>query len=110
MWADMGFDAPVVASPAPVQQVPAPAPPVQTEPAPTPKAEEPPKKKADALAPGGEWHDARIFTPTLGVMFFKPQELTDSLFLQTDPSIAQALQERPVVAFIVAMCYSKLTA
>merc|ERR1740124_234882 len=44
------------------------------------------------LPPGGEWYDARIFTPTLGVMFFKPQELTDSLFLQTD---------RPVVAFIV---------
>merc|ERR1719223_484861 len=53
------------------------------------------------LPPGGEWFDARIFTPTLGVMFFKPQELTDSLFLNTDRSIVDALNERPVVAFIV---------
>jgi len=53
------------------------------------------------LPPGGEWYDARIFTPTLGVMFFKPQELTDSLFLQTDRSLVQSLDDRPVVAFIV---------
>merc|ERR1711933_361210 len=36
-----------------------------------------------------------------GVMFFKPQELTDSLFLNTDKSIVDGLNERPVVAFIV---------
>jgi len=59
------------------------------------------KKNEDGLPPGGEWYDARIFTPTLGVMFFKPQELTDSLFLNTDRSIVDALGERPVVAFIV---------
>jgi hypothetical protein len=59
------------------------------------------KKGEDGLPPGGEWYDARIFTPTLGVMFFKPQELTDSLFLNTDKSIVDALGERPVVAFIV---------
>lgn len=59
------------------------------------------KKGEDGLPPGGEWYDARIFTPTLGVMFFKPQELTDSLFLNTDRSIVDALGERPVVAFIV---------
>ena len=53
------------------------------------------------LPPGGEWYDARIFTPTLGVMFFKPQELTDSLFLQTDKSLVDTLDDRPVVAFIV---------
>lgn len=53
------------------------------------------------LPSGGEWYDARIFTPTLGVMFFKPQELTDSLFLQTDRSLVQKLDDRPVVAFIV---------
>ena len=53
------------------------------------------------LPPGGEWYDARIFTPTLGVMFFKPQELTDSLFLQTDRSLVNTLDDRPVVAFIV---------
>lgn len=53
------------------------------------------------LPPGGEWYDARIFTPTLGVMFFKPQELTDSLFLQTERSLVEALDDRPVVAFIV---------
>jgi len=53
------------------------------------------------LPPGGEWYDARIFTPTLGVMFFKPQELTDSLFLQTERTLVDALNDRPVVAFIV---------
>ena len=59
------------------------------------------EKKSDDLPPGGEWYDARIFTPTLGVMFFKPQELTDSLFLHTEKSMVDALGERPVVAFIV---------
>lgn len=34
-------------------------------------------------------------------MFFKPQELTDSLFLHTDKSTVDTLGERPVVAFIV---------
>lgn len=57
--------------------------------------------KDGELPPGGEWYDARIFTPTLGVMFFKPQELTDSLFLQTDRALVDALGDRPVVAFIV---------
>jgi len=57
--------------------------------------------KPGELPPGGEWYDARIFTPTLGVMFFKPKELVDSLFLQTDPELVEALEERPVVAFIV---------
>jgi hypothetical protein len=57
--------------------------------------------KEGELPPGGEWYDARIFTPTLGVMFFKPQELTDSLFLQTDRSLVNTLDDRPVVAFIV---------
>lgn len=59
------------------------------------------EKKSDDLPPGGEWYDARIFTPTLGVMFFKPQELTDSLFLHTEKSMVDSLGERPVVAFIV---------
>jgi PDZ domain len=59
------------------------------------------KKGDDGLPAGGEWYDARIFTPTLGVMFFKPQELTDSLFLNTSRDIVDALGERPVVAFIV---------
>jgi len=58
-------------------------------------------RKEGDLPPGGEWYDARIFTPTLGVMFFKPQELTDSLFLNTDRELVNALDERPVVAFIV---------
>jgi len=57
--------------------------------------------KDGELPPGGEWYDARIFTPTLGVMFFKPQELTASLFLQTDKALVDALGDRPVVAFIV---------
>lgn len=60
------------------------------------------KKTGDSGLPaGGEYYDARIFTPTLGVMFFKPQELTDSLFLNTEQSTVDGLVERPVVAFIV---------
>lgn len=59
------------------------------------------KRSSGELPPGGEWYDARIFTPTLGVMFFKPQELTDSLFLHTEKSMVDSLGERPVVAFIV---------
>lgn len=79
LWGDLGFDAP-----------PAGAGAVQEE-----------KKESGDLPPGGEFYDARIFTPTLGVMFFKPQELTDSLFLNTDKNIVDGLNERPVVAFIV---------
>lgn len=60
-----------------------------------------PPRSEGQLPEGGEFFDARIFTPTLGVMFFKPQELKDSLFLQTDPEVVDALEERPVVAFIV---------
>jgi hypothetical protein len=78
LWGDMGFDAPAAGAGA-VQE----------------------KKKEGDLPPGGEFYDARIFTPTLGVMFFKPQELTDSLFLNTDRTIVDGLNERPVVAFIV---------
>ena len=59
------------------------------------------KKSDEGLPEGGEWYDARIFTPTLGVMFFKPQELTDSLFLNTDKELVDSLAQRPVVAFIV---------
>jgi len=80
LWGDLGFDPPA-AAPGPVM--------VHEE------------KKDSDLPPGGEFYDARIFTPTLGVMFFKPQELTDSLFLNTERSIVDALTERPVVAFIV---------
>jgi hypothetical protein len=59
------------------------------------------KRKKGELPSGGEWYDAKIFTPTLGVMFFKPKELLDSLFLQTDKKLVDSLDERPVVAFIV---------
>jgi len=99
MWSSMGFDAPVAAVAAAPATEPAPVPQPKSAPAPAPA--EPPRRKEGGLPPGGEWYDARIFTPTLGVMFFKPQELTDSLFLQTDPTTIEALQERPVVAFIV---------
>ena len=87
-WADMGFDAPT-----PAVEQPEPEEPIRDN-----GAE---RTREPGLPPGGEWYDARIFTPTLGVMFFKPQELTDSLFLQTDKEIVDALEERPVVAFIV---------
>jgi hypothetical protein len=89
LWADMGFDAPV------------PDAAKQPELAPSGGEAEGSSVPSEELPPGGEWYDARIFTPTLGVMFFKPQELTDSLFLQTDKSMVDALEERPVVAFIV---------
>eukprot|EP00934_Nitzschia_sp_Nitz4_P008647 Nitzschia sp. Nitz4//scaffold107_size73032//240//2564//NITZ4_005749-RA/size73032-processed-gene-0.117-mRNA-1//-1//CDS//3329532560//8637//frame0 len=85
LWGDLGFDAPP--SQASVQNSERN---VQEE-----------KKDSGDLPPGGEFYDARIFTPTLGVMFFKPQELTDSLFLNTDRELVDGLGERPVVAFIV---------
>lgn len=90
IWKDMGFDAPVPDAPNPAADEGAIVP-----------AEKSEKHVPGELPPGGEWYDARIFTPTLGVMFFKPQELTDSLFLQTEKSLVDALEERPVVAFIV---------
>jgi len=87
-WSEMGFGS-------------APAAPTDNTPAPTvPNANDDERQEGE-LPPGGEWYDARIFTPTLGVMFFKPQELTDSLFLQTDRSLVDSLDDRPVVAFIV---------
>jgi len=86
LWSDLGFDPP------PATQAIVPA---------NREAPEEEKKDSGDLPPGGEFYDARIFTPTLGVMFFKPQELTDSLFLNTDRSLVDALGERPVVAFIV---------
>jgi hypothetical protein len=70
------------------------------EPAPQPSVPSSQRSKGE-LPPGGEWYDAKIFTPTLGVMFFKPKELVDSLFLQTDKKTVEALDDRPVVAFIV---------
>jgi hypothetical protein len=87
LWGDLGFDPPPEAAPA---SAPSADKSVQEE-----------KKDSGDLPPGGEFYDARIFTPTLGVMFFKPQELTDSLFLNTDRALVDGLNERPVVAFIV---------
>lgn len=84
-------------NPDPATTAPAAAP----TPVPDRKAEEEKKGDDGNLPPGGEFYDARIFTPTLGVMFFKPQELTDSLFLNTDRDLVDSLLERPVVAFIV---------
>jgi len=55
----------------------------------------------EELPPGGKFYEAKIYTPTLGVMFFKPQELTDSLFLQTEKEVVEALGDRPVTAYIV---------
>ena len=95
LWGDLGFDAPPSAG-APPPAASHPEPPVEK-----PERRDHGEKKEDGLPPGGEWYDARIFTPTLGVMFFKPQELTDSLFLNTERSIVDGLGERPVVAFIV---------
>mmetsp|Transcript_15342 Transcript_15342/g.31333 ORF Transcript_15342/g.31333 Transcript_15342/m.31333 type:complete len:763 (+) Transcript_15342:344-2632(+) len=74
---------------------------ITTDPASKSSAPRPKSKKKGDLPPGGEWYDAKIFTPTLGVMFFKPKELVDSLFLQTDKKLVDALDDRPVVAFIV---------
>ena len=94
-WADMGFDPPVPDS---ATKEPQNSNGLFDGPV---AATEPGQKQDGSLPPGGEWYDARIFTPTLGVMFFKPQELTDSLFLNTDREIVDKLDERPVVAFIV---------
>jgi hypothetical protein len=114
-WADMGFGSPVADAPKQPEVGPSggaakkfsvPSGPVadapkQPEAGPSGGAAKKFSVPSGKLPPGGKLYDARIFTPTLGVMFFKPQELTDSLFLQTDTSIVDALEERPVVAFIV---------
>ena len=96
-WGSFGKDNPEAA------EAPAVAPAEEEEEAATSKTKvaKEDRKGDEGLPPGGEWYDARIFTPTLGVMFFKPQELTDSLFLNTDKEVVKALGERPVVAFIV---------
>ncbi len=95
-WADMGFDPPV-----PAASTNNADPSILTDATSAGAQNAMVPHKAGELPPGGEWYDAKIFTPTLGVMFFKPQELTDSLFLQTDKAIVDSLDERPVVAFIV---------
>lgn len=97
-WAEMGFGAPTPA-PAPAAGSVTGGGSLLGDDALVPKNDA--VHKEGELPTGGEWYDARIFTPTLGVMFFKPQELTDSLFLQTDRSLVEALDDRPVVAFIV---------
>jgi len=92
------------APPKPAESSPVPKEPSIAKPADVPVQKEPmptEQRSAGDLPSGGEWYDARIFTPTLGVMFFKPQELIDSLFLNTDRPTVDALDERPVVAFIV---------
>eukprot|EP00815_Leptocylindrus_aporus_P000942 CAMPEP_0116072242 /NCGR_PEP_ID=MMETSP0322-20121206/14364_1 /TAXON_ID=163516 /ORGANISM="Leptocylindrus danicus var. apora, Strain B651" /LENGTH=519 /DNA_ID=CAMNT_0003560955 /DNA_START=358 /DNA_END=1917 /DNA_ORIENTATION=- len=53
------------------------------------------------LPPGGHYYEATIFTPALGVMFFKPKELYDSLYLLTEKSVLDSLENRPVAAYIV---------
>eukprot|EP00579_Thalassiosira_antarctica_P008041 CAMPEP_0201884606 /NCGR_PEP_ID=MMETSP0902-20130614/17454_1 /ASSEMBLY_ACC=CAM_ASM_000551 /TAXON_ID=420261 /ORGANISM="Thalassiosira antarctica, Strain CCMP982" /LENGTH=708 /DNA_ID=CAMNT_0048413599 /DNA_START=72 /DNA_END=2194 /DNA_ORIENTATION=+ len=116
-WGDMGFGGPAPAQAAPSRPVPgedddlfnSSLQPTREEdktargskpPAEEPKSSKQKRKKGE-LPAGGEWYDAKIFTPTLGVMFFKPKELVDSLFLQTDKKMVDQLEERPVVAFIV---------
>ena len=115
-WAEMGFGSPQPA-PAPLPdegdlfdggigaaaaraQREANLPSAQPAAAPQPSPSKSSRTKGE-LPPGGEWYDAKIFTPTLGVMFFKPKELTDSLFLNTPKHTVEALEDRPVVAFIV---------
>ena len=100
-WAEMGFGSPVPApTSTPIDQDlisggGGTEEQLQVEPS------SPAKRTKGELPPGGEWYDAKIFTPTLGVMFFKPKELTDSLFLSTDKNTVDMLEDRPVVAFIV---------
>jgi len=53
------------------------------------------------LPPGGHYYEATIFTPALGVMFFKPKELCDSLYLLTEKTVLDSLENRPVAAYIV---------
>jgi len=52
------------------------------------------------LPPGGTYYDLRLFTPKLGIMFFKARELKDSLFVYTDQDIIDGLFDRPVAGFI----------
>jgi len=54
-----------------------------------------------SLPPGGTYYDMRIYTPKLGIMFFRSKELKDSLFANTDQDIIDGLFDRPVAGFIV---------
>ncbi|KAL3808460.1 hypothetical protein ACHAXA_008290 [Cyclostephanos tholiformis] len=58
------------------------------------------KRKKRGLPPGVVCYYATIFTTELGIMFLKPRELVDTLFLQTEKGLVDTLDERPVVAFI----------
>ena len=52
------------------------------------------------MPPGGTVYGALISTPKVGVIFFKPKELTGSLFRGTAREFVKGLKERPVVAFM----------
>mmetsp|Transcript_11727 Transcript_11727/g.17201 ORF Transcript_11727/g.17201 Transcript_11727/m.17201 type:complete len:314 (+) Transcript_11727:72-1013(+) len=48
----------------------------------------------------GEYYNTVLYTPVLGVMFFKPQELKNSIFFHVEEEKLNELEEFPVVAFI----------
>lgn len=98
IWAEMGFDppSPAPAPPAPVN-TPSAAPSTTVLPA-TKKA----SKSAAGLPRGGETYKVKIYSITIGVLFFKPQKLIDSVYLQAPEEVVKGLGERPAVAFVAS--------
>jgi len=54
---------------------------------------------ADGLPVDGSRYEARCNLPTLGAVFFKANELTESLYCEASNELIEALGDRPVVAF-----------
>lgn len=53
------------------------------------------------LPTDGKMFEAKIYTRTVGIVFLKPLELTESLYLNAEKSLLDALGDRPVVSFMV---------
>lgn len=99
IWAEMGFDppSPALAPPAPVT-TPSAAPSSTVLPA-TSKAS---IKSAVGLPRGGETYTVKIYAATIGVLFFRPQKLINSVYLQAPEEVVKGLGERPAVAFVAS--------
>ena len=55
---------------------------------------------ANGLPAGGEYYNARIHVPKLGVLFFKATDLTKSLFSDANPEAVNAIGKRATVGHV----------
>ena len=72
--------------------------------APTPGAQQKPVGPltfdANGLPAGGEYYNARIHVPKLGVLFFKATDLAKSLFSEANPEAVNAIGKRATVGHV----------